>query len=349
MRRVSYEAPRAYEFALVGNAVDGKRMFYSPSQIVLTDSRKVLGSCVGCVEAPCLSFNQAELAQPAVIDSGFSPDTAVCPTGAIRQGESRVPIVDRSHCIGCGVCVLRCPFGAISLNPDDGTARVTPPAEPDFIELGVDNQTTEDSTNARIKRVLRSDAPEDANGDISRQFLRFADVLPLVADPQRTMRLLARNSFLVADLPARLRIAGDSNSWVDMISSVGNQVLIVEIEPGPDTLDAVRRVLSGAAIAMNRYHLDANSILGAVVFPRLPNNRVEFYRVLQDIKNRIGLSIVPLPIALMQLTTRCGGTPLRVYLDSYASSGTSLSVSSIALELFGDFGDPVVVGLEPPK
>lgn len=46
-----------------------------------------------------------------------------CPTDAIMRNENTglVSVVEEK-CIGCGVCIESCPFGAITLHPDKGTA-----------------------------------------------------------------------------------------------------------------------------------------------------------------------------------------------------------------------------------
>lgn len=43
----------------------------------------------------------------------------VCPTGASFVGEGGVSLVDHELCIGCGVCVAACPYGARSINRTD--------------------------------------------------------------------------------------------------------------------------------------------------------------------------------------------------------------------------------------
>lgn len=48
---------------------------------------------------------------------------AACPTTSIsRDSRSGVVTVDTESCTGCGSCVEACPFGAIHLHPDLGTA-----------------------------------------------------------------------------------------------------------------------------------------------------------------------------------------------------------------------------------
>jgi tetrathionate reductase subunit B len=46
-----------------------------------------------------------------------SPCTAVCPVGATYRTEDGVILVDARRCIGCGYCVVACPYGARYIVP----------------------------------------------------------------------------------------------------------------------------------------------------------------------------------------------------------------------------------------
>lgn len=46
----------------------------------------------------------------------------VCPVGATYQTASGVVLVDRSWCIGCGYCIMACPYGVRFFNPLTRTA-----------------------------------------------------------------------------------------------------------------------------------------------------------------------------------------------------------------------------------
>lgn len=50
-----------------------------------------------------------------------APCTFACPTGACRQADGRVDIVEQ-HCIGCKLCVMVCPFGAITVRSETRVA-----------------------------------------------------------------------------------------------------------------------------------------------------------------------------------------------------------------------------------
>ena len=47
------------------------------------------------------------------------PCLAVCPKEAIYREEDRV-LIDRQKCVGCGMCVSACPFGAINIDKKKG-------------------------------------------------------------------------------------------------------------------------------------------------------------------------------------------------------------------------------------
>ena len=58
---------------------------------------RVRVSCLQCDEPACMS---------------------VCPAGAISQKEDGVKVVDEDKCLGCKMCELACPVGAITVNPE---------------------------------------------------------------------------------------------------------------------------------------------------------------------------------------------------------------------------------------
>ncbi|MCL5959088.1 MAG: 4Fe-4S dicluster domain-containing protein [Chloroflexi bacterium] len=100
-------------------------------------------SCDGCGE--CVSACAAAHQSSSTADSGRIriiglPDLGVwvpllclhceqpscvltCPTGALaRHLEAAMVELDSARCVGCGMCIVSCPIGAIKMNPDTGKA-----------------------------------------------------------------------------------------------------------------------------------------------------------------------------------------------------------------------------------
>lgn len=48
------------------------------------------------------------------------PCVKPCPTGATYRNEDGVVLVDAGKCIGCGACIVACPYGARYFNPVTG-------------------------------------------------------------------------------------------------------------------------------------------------------------------------------------------------------------------------------------
>ena len=48
---------------------------------------------------------------------------AACPNGAYYRGEDGTVLHDEGKCIGCGRCVWSCPYGAVVLRKETGTAQ----------------------------------------------------------------------------------------------------------------------------------------------------------------------------------------------------------------------------------
>lgn len=65
------------------------------------------------VQAFSMSFSCNHCARPACV--------AACPVGAMRQADDGTVLPDAEACVGCGSCVLACPYQVPQLLPD-GTA-----------------------------------------------------------------------------------------------------------------------------------------------------------------------------------------------------------------------------------
>ncbi|WP_134773004.1 4Fe-4S binding protein [Ornithinimicrobium flavum] len=85
--------------------------------------------CWRCADAPCTWFTPQEVARHIPAPLSLNPDRLVCPTDALSIKVGEAPVIDPDRCIGCGLCVTRCPVGAIHLDPATSEAQVGAAAE----------------------------------------------------------------------------------------------------------------------------------------------------------------------------------------------------------------------------
>jgi len=190
-------------------------------------------------------------------------------------------------------------------------------------------------------------APFDDASGVRAQVRRAAPMVEGTTG-QRVLRLLVRNTFLLSGAAARLKNVGDNNAAVELLVDGGGDLLVVEVEPSTDVPDAVRRAVAGSAIAIARLGADRSEVSAAVVVPRLPNERVEFYRIAQNIYDRLGLVVYGVPLALLLLAIRAGGGKLGSTLGHFCYVNGSVDVAEVG-RTFGHPGDPAPLGLLPPK
>lgn len=106
------------------------------------DNRKCIG-CHACTTA-CKAENEVPLSVNRTwvkyVETGLYPDTRrhfqvtrcnhcanppctrICPTQAMYQRDDGIVEFDPSICIGCKACMQACPYDAIYIDPEDGTA-----------------------------------------------------------------------------------------------------------------------------------------------------------------------------------------------------------------------------------
>jgi hypothetical protein len=145
-----------------------------------------------------------------------------------------------------------------------------------------------------------------------------------------------------------LKNVGDNNAAVELLVDAGNDLLVIEIEPTTDIPDAVRRAIAGCAVVISRFGVDQTAVSAAVVLPRLPNERVEYYRVVRDVYERLGIVVHGIPVALLLLSIRTVGGDLDRKLKQFGDTHGPVQPALIA-EAFGYTGGKASVGLEPAK
>jgi NAD-dependent dihydropyrimidine dehydrogenase PreA subunit len=277
-----------------------------PLLVRYSDGTNGVSACVRCSDAPCLRFGQHETQLNIVPSFPSDGDTAVCPTDAITWSldADSGPWVDKEKCIGCGLCVQRCPVGAISLG-SDGLADVN---DQDTPQLASDEAANAFATRERFVSVPRDRRISEVTDVSLDRFVERAEHA-IESGGSRFPNLLSRNLLLGSGWIANIRRAGDTNVRLDLVAERKGRLVTAEIEYSDAAIDAPRSVLDSLAVIRNRHGVKPDLVTGMVLVWTLPNQRSEYWRVLGDIENVIGVRISTLTApALACLVWQ--GTPL---------------------------------------
>jgi len=250
-----------------------------PVRVRFPDGSEGRGTCLGCKDAPCMTLNEADTSLPeALSDFPGDPAKEVCPTRAMSWNETGNAIaVDPLGCIGCGLCIARCPYGAISLNVK-GKA-IVETSDPDRLTAASNNiNPAEHPKPQRVGQL----------GAISSPALR--EMPEAVARLGDESTQFVRNLLIACGIECRTRRRGDTNVRMDGVLGLADGRLgVLEIEVGYAVLDSPRALLEDVAVLHGRYGVDVKQIDPVSVILGLPNARSEYFQVIADIEKVLGI------------------------------------------------------------
>lgn len=249
------------------------------TEIQFTDGSQGRGTCLGCHDAPCMVMAESQLNLDGIVGMfPGDPSRDVCPTEAIDWDEAVVvPTIDAGKCIGCGLCAIRCPYGAIVLSPQ-GVALVES-GDPDGITT---TETDSVESHMLIPRL-------GMLGSLATHFMHdMPRTIAKLTDIQGT--LLVRNMLAVCGVAASMRRKGDTNIRMDgLFRFSSGKIAVVEIEFGTDVMELPRALLEDIAVLHSRFGVPIGNIVPVSIIGTLPNVRTEYYQVIDDILKVLGI------------------------------------------------------------
>ena len=215
------------------------------------------------------------------------PSLDVCPTRAIQWDlEQTAVTISEADCIGCGLCVTRCPYGALSLL--NGMVASVEISDPQNIVTG-ESGTGSHPQVKKIGRIAELDAPAA---------LSLQENVLLLEDSRTN--LFVRNLLNEVGLTARTRRRGDSNLRMDAVGfSSLRRPFVAEIEMGPGVLDSPRALLEDVAVLHSRYGYATDIIDPVSIILAFPNVRSEYYQVVRDIEKVLRLRCRTLTVGIL--------------------------------------------------
>lgn len=233
--------------------------------------------CLRCPDEPCVRFS--------VDESGGGNAISVCPTDAIHGARSAAGPTVSDACVGCGLCAVRCPVGALHLM---GTSiRVLAPDE----TLAQPAASDEDFARGRQNSTAIVDWSE---GDWTQVITSLSS--SGVSLGQDAFYPLVAHLFTAAGHPAWRPARGDTSNRIDLILADETDSLPAEVKSGSET--AIINVKSVQQALENRVVLDQRTFFPAdpassslVVGVAYPPARSDVAELVADIASAFGVNI----------------------------------------------------------
>ena len=274
--------------------------------------------CLKCINPRCMFFSDQELECNAIKNFPRDNTKTVCAAKAITWSEEiDAPVVDNQRCLNCGICIKRCPVGALYFT-NQGNLCVNLEST-DFIENKVINKEIKVLHNHQIDKLLKHTRRKEnillASDKIFEKI--YSRIKKLDNEFQN---LLCRNLMLALGADCSIRRIGDVYTRMDAIyKSSGGCFGAVEIEFGKDTLEASRALLDDIAVLNTRYNIAKQVNKPIVICFQLPNARQGYWQVVKDIMivEKIKIGTITVGALMLLLWNGCQFKPENdaYYLD----------------------------------
>lgn len=288
----------------------------SPAKAHFSNGQQAALGCLGCLNPKCMRFNGPEIGCNEVTDFPNDKATNACPVDAIAWDERMdVPCINNDKCINCGICIRRCPVGAIYF--DGATVRVNTNPSPYIHNYEINDGSVEIQTS-QINNLEAVRKCGVAVLETEKLLQSIYEKLLVIKSGYHNV--IGRNLLISLGCNCSMRRIGDVYTRMDAIYSSPDHCFgAVEIEFGRDTLDASRGILDDIAVLYTRYEVSKDANTPLVICLQLPNVRQGYWQVVKDVKTVEHISIRTVTLgALMLLNWNgCAFKPdaERFYLD----------------------------------
>lgn len=268
-----------------------------PAIAHFSDGKSTSLGCISCINPQCMRFTLQEIMCDEVENFPNDQRVNTCAVDALCWDyESNIPTIDTEKCINCGVCMRRCPVGAIYY---DGAIKVYKIITNKQV-CGVADNTTINLQTQQIETLnhaVRSGVLiAETDALLESIYKKLANVRSNYHNP------IARNLLISLGCKSAMRRIGDVYTRMDAVYSAPDGSFgAVEVEFGRDTLEASRGILDDIAVLFRRYGIEKNINLPLIICLQLPNVRQGYWQVIKDVNTVEKIAVGTLTIGAMIL------------------------------------------------
>lgn len=298
MLKHSKEPERVEHYVINLEDVDAAEQNYNQALQIESGDTKLSCACVKCAKPQCIKYYDEEYICDEITGFAADPNSSACPTNAIEWSNSEQEIViDHNACIRCGICVSRCPFGAIyfeatgsvAINKDRSSYRY------EVISLSRDVDEMQKECADTIEELTTSRRYRRADAQV------VSEIYSSIYKNTSVATLLCRNLIISLGGNCAIRRTGDVYTRMDAVFDLRGQTGVIEMEFQSDTLSVVRNLLDDLAIMQYRYGMNVCDLIPLALCLGLPNTRQGFYQVCDDIEKVLGIKIRTLTVGSLLL------------------------------------------------
>lgn len=295
-----------------------------PAQLVFPNGGRCTSTCIACADEPCRLLSAEERTVEGVNAFAGDASSALCPTKAISwESSSEVPKIDPIACIGCGLCVSRCPVGAISIQDDVAVVSTNTSPSEDCQQSTLPFSTGQDQQRNQLASLPRRELQEPILDDL--EVVRVATTLSKA--PAVVQKAAVRSALIAAECSVSLSRKGDVHTRMDGAYSAADGVRgSLEVEFVLDSLEAVRASLDDIAVLNSRYDLPKPEQTPLVVCGELPHERQGYWQVVRDIYRVLDIKVRTATVGSLLLLVWNGKRLTAATLDELTPHFESTSI-----------------------
>ena len=308
IKKLNYKSSDEHWTLVLKKGIKPEKISYSNSrknQVTFNNGKIATGTCINCSKKPCIYYDQEEINVNIIDGLPYNNDNRVCPTNAIIDNKNIGISINTNQCIGCSICIRRCPTGGISFTDDGTFVDVVNATNDNFNVLNYKIKNQSDNTFKSFENAKKVSHINKININSStyfrKKYLEFSSI-------QSDLELIMVRNFLInIGILNKVSTRGNNDIRMDFVGSINGKIIPGEIElNGNDILGLPRRILDDIAVLNSRYKIDKVDIIPIIIIFLFPRKRSDFYEVLSDIEKITGYKIRTLPIHFLKLMTLYG-------------------------------------------